>query len=131
MEANKIIHEAEKWIGTPFHHQGRTIGVGVDCAGLIIGVARDLNIFNCTFTGYGRQPYLGLLEKEMEKYLIKTSSLEPGCIILMKFKTEPQHLCFYAGNDQIIHAYESVKKCIKHRLDHRWKKRIVSFWKFP
>ncbi len=27
-----VLTEARKWIGTPWHHQGRINGVGVDCA---------------------------------------------------------------------------------------------------
>ena len=40
---NDIVTEARTWVRTPYHHQARLKGVGVDCAGLVIGVARRDN----------------------------------------------------------------------------------------
>ena len=127
---NNAIEEARTWIGTPFHHQGRVKGVGVDCAGLIVGVARDLGIVNHTFTGYGREPNNGMLEKELGKYLTQIKDIEPGCILLFRFKLEPQHLAIYTDKNTIIHSYQSVGKCIEHILDDKWKRRIVSYWSY-
>ena len=33
-----VVAAAREWLGTPFHHQARLRGVGVDCVGLVIGV---------------------------------------------------------------------------------------------
>ena len=127
---NKTIKEARTWIGTPFHHQGRVKSVGVDCAGLIVGVARELGIFDHQFVGYGREPNNGMLEKELSKYCERINSIKPGCILLMRFKTEPQHLAIYTDENTIIHAYQSIGKCIEHTLDEKWNRRIVSCWGF-
>ncbi|MFZ1680734.1 MAG: peptidase P60, partial [Rhizobiaceae bacterium] len=32
-----VVAEAERWIGTPYRHQGSTRGVGCDCLGLVLG----------------------------------------------------------------------------------------------
>ncbi|WP_018610256.1 C40 family peptidase [Uliginosibacterium gangwonense] len=37
-EANRIVAEATKWLGTPYHHHARIMGAGVDCAQLLYGV---------------------------------------------------------------------------------------------
>ena len=39
-----VVREAKTWLGTPFHHQGRLKGVGVDCAGVIVCVAKELKL---------------------------------------------------------------------------------------
>ncbi len=39
-----IIRTARSYIGTPFHHHGRLKNIGVDCLGLLIGVAKELNL---------------------------------------------------------------------------------------
>ena len=39
-----ICQQARTWLGTPFKHQGRVKGVGVDCLGLLIGVAQELDL---------------------------------------------------------------------------------------
>ncbi len=44
MSNEEIITEARSWLETPFHHQGRVRGVGVDCIGLIVEVARALKL---------------------------------------------------------------------------------------
>ena len=39
-----IVTQARTWIGTPYHHAAAVKGVGSDCTGLLIGVARELGI---------------------------------------------------------------------------------------
>ena len=38
----KILTEARRWIGTPFHHRASLCGTGTDCLGLIRGIWRAL-----------------------------------------------------------------------------------------
>ena len=38
------VRVARTYIGTPFHHMGRLPGVGLDCAGLLVCVARELKL---------------------------------------------------------------------------------------
>ena len=126
--AELIIDEARTWLGTPFKHQGRVKGRGVDCAGLIVGVAKALDIEDYTFTGYGREPNKGMLESEIAKYCIPMPKPMPGCILVFRFAYEPQHLAIYTDQNTIIHAYQKARKCIEHRLDDKWRNRLVSCW---
>ena len=34
-----VVAEARRWLGTPWRHQARLRGVGVDCGGLVVCVA--------------------------------------------------------------------------------------------
>ena len=56
--AADVVAAARAHIGTPWQHQGRLRGVALDCAGLVIMVARDLGIVEPDFDirGYGRAP---------------------------------------------------------------------------
>ncbi len=36
MKREDFVRVARSYIGTPFHHQGRLPGVGLDCAGVIV-----------------------------------------------------------------------------------------------
>ncbi|PYB76896.1 NlpC/P60 family protein [Rhizobium wuzhouense] len=38
----RVLGIAERWIGTPYRHQGATRGVGCDCLGLVRGIWREL-----------------------------------------------------------------------------------------
>jgi len=124
-----ITETARTYLGVPFKHMGRT-RAGVDCAGLVVCVCNDLGIPVHDIPRYGRQPLGGLLEATVRKSFIRTETVGDGTILVMKFATEPQHLAICAG-DTIIHAYERVNKCVEHRLDSVWRKRIVSAYRVP
>lgn len=125
-----IINEAREWINTPFHHQGRVKQVGVDCIGLVQQVGKKLGYVYYDRSDYAREPAKGELQQAMNNHLVKLKSLEPACILLMRFAREPQHVAFFTEKNTIIHAYESIGKCVEHRLDDKWKKRIVAIYGF-
>ena len=54
---------------TPFAHQGRVPGLGMDCAGLFIQVCRELSLEHKDASGYPRNPYDGKLEAELDAQL--------------------------------------------------------------
>ena len=43
---NAAVQEAITWLGTPYHHQGRVKGVGVDCGTLICEVHKKIGFMN-------------------------------------------------------------------------------------
>ena len=38
MKNHEAVAEAMTWLGTPYHHQGRVKGIGIDCATLLCEV---------------------------------------------------------------------------------------------
>lgn len=127
-----IIQEARTWIGTPFKHQGRVKGIGVDCVGLIIGIAKAFNLSDFDITHYSRLPDGFLMQSLLDLHLqpINKASIQAGDILLMRFEHEPQHLAI-VSDIGIIHAYAQVRRCVEHRLDDLWRSRIVSAYAFP
>jgi len=134
----EVVAAAREWLGTRWHHQGRLKGVGVDCAGLIIGVARELELVDFDYSNYGRVPdgqnMTALCRAQMTP--VKLSEIAPGDVLLMRFDSDPQHLAFvgdYLGGDglSIIHAYTLARKVIETRLDSVWRSRIVEAYSLP
>lgn len=127
----QIIAEARTWLGTPFHHQGRLKGVGVDCAGVVIGVAKVLNIVDVDITGYSRLPSGDLLKKHLRENMIEIdiADAKAGDVLLFSFDRDPQHVAFLTDVG-ILHAYMQVKKCIEHSFDDVWKSRVRGAFKF-
>lgn len=125
MATNKIVETAREYIGTPFQHQGRLKGVGVDCAGLIICVAHDIGYTDYDFTAYSRIPSGGRLEALLLQYLdiIPINEAAPGDVYLLKIDREPQHLAIVSDHG-IIHSYSGSGGVVEHRLDDKWKARI-------
>jgi len=132
MTPDEIVQYARECLGTKFHHQGRVKGVGLDCAGVVCHVAERGNTPYYSPIDYPRYPYQGMMEKIMSEQsnVVKVDG-EPqkGDIILMRFGKEPQHLGIYTGNG-LIHAYETVGKCVEHGLDEQWQNKIVSIYRF-
>ncbi|MDF3047403.1 MAG: NlpC/P60 family phage cell wall peptidase [Candidatus Midichloriaceae bacterium] len=136
-----IIFSARKWLGTPFKHQGRLIGVGCDCLGLIMGVAKECNLKTLT-----DQPLINLdrtnyhiiadgksLEQILSTNLTKLHALELGALVLMEFDSNPSHLAIVSDNEydsfNIIHADMRSSMVVEHILNEDYLKRIKQIYK--
>ena len=130
MAANKIISLARECIGTPYIHQGREAGVGIDCAGLVAYVLDGLSLPYNDVKGYPRTPYRGMLKAalDVEPSLERIHELEPGCVLLLRITRDPQHLGIFTG-DTIIHSYLTVGKVSEHGLSDSWRKRIAAIYR--
>lgn len=128
MIADDIVRYARECLGTPFVHQGRAVGRGLDCAGVLAHVMTRAGLPYEEMAGYPRTPYARMLEQVMDAQPsvvpVPVDEIRAGDFLLMRFSSEPQHLAVCAG-DTIIHAYESVGKCCEHRLASVWRARIV------
>lgn len=131
MTADEVIAAARSALGTPFRHQGRTVGQALDCAGMIIHVVRVLGIAHADQAGYGRRPSGGLLEAALDGQpgLTRVGDMRPGDVLLLRFSGDPQHLAVFTG-ENLIHAYQPVGKVCEHRLDADWRGRIVRIYRF-
>lgn len=141
VDAQLIVDQARSWLGTPFHHQAATKGVGCDCIGLIAGVAKELglpeaNEFFSTpeLRSYGRQPDPTLLLTHCERLLtrIDFSEARPGDVLLMRFKVEPQHFALLTRDNPklILHAYQWAERVVETHLGMNWRSRIFRTYRF-
>lgn len=133
MTADDIIAAARECIGTQFAHQGRVVGVGLDCAGVAVHAVRALGVGVLDVTGYGRTPNKGRLTAAMDaqpmlERVPDIADRAAGDILLMRFLGEPQHVGICTG-EGIIHAYEAVGTCCEHDLCAKWVRRIVRVYR--
>jgi len=131
MTADDIIAAARECLGTPFRHQGRIVGIALDCAGVVCHVAESIGLIYDAPTNYPRTPYKGLLEQTLDAQpcLVRADDMRPGDVLLMRFGREPQHVAIYTGST-VIHAYEAVSRCVEHAIDAEWLSRIVRIYRF-
>lgn len=87
------------YVGTPYVHQGRVPGVGMDCPAWLIVGARECGIKPPDFnvTGYARTPDGHTLQAICEQHMTRLPSLAdaiPGDAILCAFRESgrAQHL---------------------------------------
>lgn len=106
IDRDAIVAEARSMIGTPWHHQGRLPGVGLDCIGLVVCVLERLGYTAKDRYGYRRAPvpsmFLGAIRENWTEKPI--ADMEKGDMLLMAPGKLLQHSAIYAGNGVIIHA---------------------------
>jgi len=128
MSPDDIVAAARECVGTPFRHQGRVLGLALDCAGVVVHAMRSCGIAVTDVQGYGPTPNRGLLEQALNQhqslFAVAATERRAGDILLMRFIGDPQHLAV-ATDSGMIHAYEAARKCCEHDIDSLWESRIV------
>jgi cell wall-associated NlpC family hydrolase len=133
--------EALSWVGVPFLHQGRT-RAGVDCIGFVAAVGIAVGLIAAgvwslpgalKYAGYGRNPD-GRLRQGLDEHFPACAVPEPGSIVLMEYRdAQPQHLGILVahpmGGEALVHALRRGVRA--HRLDERWRSRIVAAYDYP
>jgi cell wall-associated NlpC family hydrolase len=88
----RVIAEAETWLGTPFHFGARVKGAGVDCAQFIAAVFEACGIFRAEEWGFfGKDWHLNTDEDHYRYRLVRHASelpvsdaVRPGDVALVK-----------------------------------------------
>lgn len=102
--------EATNWLGTPYHHQARIKGAGVDCALLLCEVYHAAGIV--PFIDPTPYPQNWHIHRNDERYLgfvtqyakLSKEAPELGDLILFKFGRAFSHACIYMGGERVIHS---------------------------
>lgn len=132
--AEQVIAAARAAIETPFRHQGRIVGRGLDCAGLAIHCAHSAGVLTYDENDYPRNPGGGRLEsafdKQPELTRIPVSEILPGDVLLMRFDGQPQHVAIMVDGGNIVHAYQPSGRVVEHILSAVWQRRIVRAYRF-
>ncbi len=128
MKRTEFVEKVRSYIGTPFHHQGRLPGVGLDCAGLVVAAARELGGEVKDANVYRRTPdhtiFLAHIRESCDD--IGFDDLLPGDLVVFNFQGNPQHIGVITGINPLMltHAYAQLRKVVEHGLDASWKARV-------
>lgn len=130
IERAQIVAAARECLGTPFRHQGRVPGVGLDCVGLLVWIARRLEIPHTDRKAYTRMPDG---ESLMECLLQSCDVLEgparaqEGSVLVFEFLGPkwPQHVGVKTDRG-FIHTYGHVGKVVEHVYNDEWRGRTVA-----
>lgn len=138
-ERIEITNEGRKWVGTPYQHQARVLGAGVDCVQLLLAVGLPTGAMvlddefarNKEWHNYSRTPNPRALMAFCDRYLhrIPKESFKLADILVFAWRPHmPQHFGIVSSWEpkRMIHAYSSVQWCAEHSFDHEWKDRHVA-----
>jgi cell wall-associated NlpC family hydrolase len=128
---------ARAYVGTPFLHQGRDPGVGIDCVGLVTLAVRDCGLTHLLphdFTAYAKDPANGELERRLEAAFGSATHccLHVGDVVAIDFKGQARHVGLigvYEGRPTLIHTYRTPARVIEHGLDAKWARRITGVYR--
>lgn len=140
----QIVGKAREYVGTPFRHQGRIKGLGLDCVGLPLCVGEDLGLkdkdgkpfLKTDNANYSDQPQDQFVHQEAVRRMIAipSSELRDGDMVTLKVPSIPCHVAIIStvcGVRGMIHAYAPSKKCVEHVMDKKWERRIEGCFRFP
>lgn len=131
---------ARAMIGTPFRHQGRTPGQGVDCIGTVVLALMGAGWFpsnpvTALRNDYGRVPDPSVLLEAItgEAARVDYGSTVPGDLLLLCWdgKKLPQHIAMvsrvdFDGSDgtspkrYMIHTHQTIGQVAEHWIDPAW-----------
>jgi len=131
----EIQGRARKYLKTPWRHQGRNPDVGIDCAGLVALVAKELELSEYDSTNYHRNPlndnFVKHFSNNMNKKRIADRKI--GDVILFRDKMFSCHSAFVTfknGQEHIVHAYALRKRVVEEPLTEEWRKKITYCFEF-
>lgn len=108
---DQIVAEARSWIHTPFIWQASLKGVGCDCKGLMVGIARELGMpeaetIDARIDNYEHTFSPDRLLAGLEATLIRVDRAQPGDLIAMPMGPQPgpRHLAVLTESGRILHS---------------------------
>lgn len=144
---DQIVATARGYKGTPYLHQGRVKGAGIDCVGLGVCVSWDLGIKprSWNITGYRRLPDGHSLMRHLRENMaaeIGQGEMQTGDMVVVAFDEWPHHVGIVAdymamgsgGLQQahsVIHANSKTGRVEEGRLVFDGAMRFVAAFQFP
>jgi cell wall-associated NlpC family hydrolase len=131
MQKNQLMADAARaCLGTPFHHQGRVAGMGLDCIGLIIHAMQVAGYEVADCTDYGRQPEGEKLHDALIAHGFKTvKKIQAGDVLLFRFNGMPQHVGIALSQSSMVHAYLPIGRVVEAGLGETWLRRISNIYR--
>ena len=140
MSRDQIVSAARQLIGTPYLHQGRVPGHGVDCVGVGVCVAWACGIKPTTWniTGYRRIPDGHSLMRHLRENMageVDLQGTQPGDLVVIAFDRFPHHVGiagdYHGSGLSLIHADNRAGRVVEQRLVFNEEIRFVTSFVFP
>lgn len=137
VESQRIVEVARSFIGTPWHHDARLKGVGIDCTGLIAEVWRECGVPVQDVRGYGKGDEYDAMVTAIAAHAFEVAGLrvQHGDVACFRGRQMWNHCGFVViegGEASLIHAYSSpsVMKVVEQPFDSSWWRRLVAAYRY-
>ena len=120
-ERDRVVKITHTWLRTPYHHEGRVKGVGIDCAMLIAEVYTEAGLIPRPDVGHYSPDWHKNHSREryMEVVLEHAREVEvplPGDMVLWQFARTFSHGGIVINWPLVIHAYVD-RNCALENVD--------------
>ena len=138
--AGLVLAAAERWVGTPYRHQGARCDVGCDCLGLVRGIWQD--VYGNPAPEPGPYPpdwgQAGTDDRLMEAARAlcgqerPAGEARPGDLLVFRWRRHiaSGHLGILGPGGRFLHAY-SGHGVVWSALVPPWQRRISGIFTFP
>ena len=111
-----VVEEARSWLRTPYHHQGRIKGVGVDCAMLLCDVYHQVGLIPYIDprpypVDWNQHRSTERYLEWVEQYARPVSAPQPGDIAVWRFGRCFAHGAIVVEWPTVIHAVLRERSC--------------------
>lgn len=125
----QAVAAARAAIGTPFHHQGREVGVGLDCIGLVIIALRAVGLSVHDRTDYLPRPDGNSLQQALLDHGCNAvPEIVAGSILLFRYDNQPQHVALATSAHSMIHAFAPACAVVETEIGDYWRRRLVGIY---
>ncbi|MDR3425299.1 MAG: NlpC/P60 family protein [Alphaproteobacteria bacterium] len=117
---------------TPFHHQGRRVGVGLDCIGLVIVALKAAGVPVRDRSDYGRRPDgKSLIAALQDHGAVRVDDIQAGDILLFRYDGQPQHVALATSDSTMIHSFAPANRVVETSMGDYWHRRLCGVYRFP
>lgn len=132
IDYDKLITYARTWIDTPWHHNQRCIGVGVDCIQFALACYDYMGLRVGDPVNYHRRPRGNSLQDYIASLpdvvlQPEDSEIKKGQLLLFRIRQVPHHVGIATSSDTFIHSDESkaIRRVVEAPLG-KWRRRLAS-----
>lgn len=133
----RFVKAALECLGTPFAHQGRCLGAGLDCGGPVVHACKELGLFVHDPKGYG--PWgdgVSLRANLHETFTpVDVDDRQAGDVLLFFWSSPgiPQHVGIEStgvGNG-LLHTSATIGQVIDEAWNTNWQRRLLERMRHP
>jgi cell wall-associated NlpC family hydrolase len=133
-ERQAVIAESRTWLRTPWHHEARRKGAGVDCANYLIGVYAACELVpEFQPEHYPSDWMLHRSEQKFLHYLLQyarpVAEGKPGDIAMFSFGRTDSHGAIVVAWPRIIHAYRPERGVVLTDVSGALADRFAGFYR--
>lgn len=125
-----VVERALSYVGTPYLHQGRLPGLGLDCYGVVGCAFREAGCALPMRADYSEAPSQAELYRWIDTHFahISATNLCPGDVLVFRMVVEAQHMALVVDINPVslVHAYRRVGRVVRHDLVAPWSGLLMS-----